>query len=306
MTCVQEFQTVVNTQPLISIGMPVRNEERFLRKALDSLLAQTHANFEIIISDNASSDATPEICRDYARRHPERIRFHGSDVNIGASANFSRVLAEARGKYFMWAAGHDVWEENYLEVCIAALDANADAMIAFGTTRWINEHGEPFGLHTGWTDTRGLSRVGRYFTTFWGNMNPILGLMRTDVIQCQKFNDMVGVDLAILLALAMQGDFVHCTNTCWNRREFRHEANYEQKLQRYRSADYALSRSLISRWFPLARLPLRILQDLWAAEASVGTRLLLTMLLAGALPAKYLTDRNRKKSMQKASAREAM
>lgn len=294
----------MSQQYLVSIGMPVRNEERFLHQALDSLLVQTHTNVEIIISDNASTDNTPEIAREYAAKHPAKIRYHGFEQNIGASANFSWVREQARGKYFMWAAGHDQWDANYLQACLSALESNAEAMIAFGTTRWIDEHGAPFGLQTGWTDTRGMSVIARYFCVFWGNMNPILGMMRTEVIKSLEFNDMVGVDLAVLLELALRGDVVHCTGTAWSRREFRHETNYKEKLQRYRSTDYALSTSFMGKYFPLARLPMRILGDLWRSDASVGTRFLISAVLSAALPAKYLTDKHRKKSATRATTKD--
>jgi glycosyltransferase involved in cell wall biosynthesis len=293
-----------NQNRLVSIGMPVRNEARFLRKALDALLAQTGVPFEIIISDNASTDSTPDICREYAERFPEIVRLNCFQQNIGASANFAWVLQQAKGAYFMWAAGHDIWAPDYLQQCSEALESNPRAMIAFGTTRWIDEQDRPYHTQTGWTDTRGLSLPGRYFTVFWGNMNPILGLMRTPAIRQQPFNDMVGVDLAILLALALRGDFLHCTATGWNRREFRHEVSYSEKLKRYRSKDYALSTSFLGRYFPLARLPLRIYADLWKSDIGPGNRLLLSALLVCALPAKYLTDKARKK--QKSRAEQGM
>src|SRR6266508_180906 len=95
--------------PLVSIGMPVFNGQRFIRQALDSLLSMDYPNFELIISDNASTDGTAEICQDYAARD-RRIRFYRNAKNEGAFGNFARVLALARGNYFMWAAHDDIWE----------------------------------------------------------------------------------------------------------------------------------------------------------------------------------------------------
>ncbi|MEM4134638.1 MAG: glycosyltransferase, partial [Candidatus Micrarchaeia archaeon] len=77
--------------PLVSIGMPVYNGERFIRQALDSLLAQDYENFELIISDNASEDKTPEICLEYAARD-KRIRYYRNEKNMGAAWNFKRVF----------------------------------------------------------------------------------------------------------------------------------------------------------------------------------------------------------------------
>ncbi|WNC86000.1 glycosyltransferase family 2 protein [Thermosynechococcus sp. QKsg1] len=87
----------------LSIGMPVYNGAKFIREALDSLLAQTFTDFELIISDNASTDETEAICREYAAKD-KRIRYVRQAQNLGAAANFKYVLDEARGEYFMWAA----------------------------------------------------------------------------------------------------------------------------------------------------------------------------------------------------------
>jgi glycosyltransferase involved in cell wall biosynthesis len=280
--------------PLVSIGMPVRNEERFIREALEALLAQEDVRMELIISDNASTDATPDICREYAERYPALIRYNRFEDNVGAGANFAWVLEQAVGEYFMWASGHDLWEPNYLKSCTTALQAAPNAMIAFGSTHWIDAAGAPYPRATGWSDTRGLSLAGRYFTVFWGNMNPIIAVLRTAAIKEEEVTDMIGVDLCLLLALSLKGNFLHCPDTAWSRRENRDEVSYEQKLKRYRSGDFALDKSLLARIAPLARLPVRILRDLLGSRLGAGQKLLLAVLLLASLPVKYLSDRQRK------------
>lgn len=101
--------------PKVSIGMPVYNGEKYIREALDSLLAQTFTDFELIISDNASIDTTSVICQEYARKD-SRICYIRQSQNKGAVANFKFVLDEAVGEYFMWAAHDDVWLNNHIEV----------------------------------------------------------------------------------------------------------------------------------------------------------------------------------------------
>src|SRR4030066_62015 len=91
-----------NHIPTVSIGMPVYNGEPYIRAALESLLAQTFTDFELIISDNASTDATESICREYAARD-SRIDYVRHEKNQGASANFQFVLDQARGEFFIWA-----------------------------------------------------------------------------------------------------------------------------------------------------------------------------------------------------------
>ncbi len=102
------------TTPKVSIGMPVYNGEPFIREALDSLLAQTFTDFDLIISDNASTDGTEAICQEYAAKD-KRIRYIRQTENRGATANFQFVLDEAVGEYFMWAAADDRWGELFVE-----------------------------------------------------------------------------------------------------------------------------------------------------------------------------------------------
>lgn len=92
--------------PKVSIGMPVYNGEKYIIKALDSLLSQEFRDFELIISDNASTDRTRDICIEYALRDP-RISYIRQDCNIGAISNFKYVLSKSKGEFFMWAAVDD-------------------------------------------------------------------------------------------------------------------------------------------------------------------------------------------------------
>lgn len=107
-------------KPKVSIGLPVYNGENYLREALDSLLGQTFRDFELIISDNASTDATREIILQYQQRD-SRIRYIRQESNIGASKNFLFVLAVSETELFMWASHDDIWAPNWLEVLLSNL-----------------------------------------------------------------------------------------------------------------------------------------------------------------------------------------
>jgi len=114
------------TSPTVSIGMPVYNGAKYIREALDSLLAQTFVDFELIISDNASTDSTPDICREYVGLDA-RIRYVRQHENLGAAENFKFVLSEAKGACFMWAAHDDEWMEDYLtEAMLLLSDASTN------------------------------------------------------------------------------------------------------------------------------------------------------------------------------------
>lgn len=117
--------------------MPVFNGESFLREALDSLLVQTYSNFELIISDNASTDITQSICLDY-QKLDQRIRYIRQKENIGALANFQFVLNEAEGDYFTWAACDDKWDNLWVE-CLYEKIAGSNNSAVFGKLVQIDE-----------------------------------------------------------------------------------------------------------------------------------------------------------------------
>lgn len=130
----------MSSVPLLSVGMPVYNGERFLAKALDSLLSQTFADFELIISDNASTDGTQQICESYAERDP-RIQYSRNAQNMGAGWNVRRVYSLARGKYFKWAAHDDFCEPTLFEKCIEALEGDPGVVLAQSKVRVLDENG---------------------------------------------------------------------------------------------------------------------------------------------------------------------
>lgn len=127
--------------PRVSIGMPVYNGERFLPLALDSLLAQTFVDFELIISDNASTDRTAEICQAYAARD-QRIRYSRNDTNIGAPRNLNRVFELATAPYFKWAAHDDLCDPDLVRRCVEVLDADPSVVVCHPRSRIIDEHGQ--------------------------------------------------------------------------------------------------------------------------------------------------------------------
>ena len=126
--------------PRISVGLPVYNGEAFVALSIESILSQTFRDFELIISDNASTDRTGEICRAYAARDP-RIRYYRSDVNQGAVWNHNRVFDLARGEFFKWNCADDLCASEFLARCVAALDQHPAAVMAVSQPAEIDEHG---------------------------------------------------------------------------------------------------------------------------------------------------------------------
>jgi hypothetical protein len=127
--------------PMLSVGMGVYNAQTFLAKALDSILGQTFTDFELLLSDNASTDATESTCRDYARRD-SRIRYSRNAKNMGAGWNFHRVYTMATGRYYKQAAHDDFCEPTFFETCIRALEEDPGLTVAYAKTRVVDIHGE--------------------------------------------------------------------------------------------------------------------------------------------------------------------
>jgi glycosyltransferase involved in cell wall biosynthesis len=131
----------LKTRPRLSIGLPVYNGARFLPAALDSLLGQTFGDFELILSDNASTDETAEIAQEYAQRDG-RIEFIRHEHNQGAAWNFNFVAERSSGEYFKWAAADDVCAPTFLQRCVEVLDRDPSVVCCHARTRKINEYGE--------------------------------------------------------------------------------------------------------------------------------------------------------------------
>lgn len=128
--------------PRVSIGMPVYNGERYIEQAIESILAQTFSDFELIISDNASTDRTADICRSYAERD-RRIRYCRNETNIGYGRNQNLVIELSSGEYFLCAHHDDVRAPQCLERCIEILEKNPSVVLCYTYTRDIDERGQP-------------------------------------------------------------------------------------------------------------------------------------------------------------------
>jgi glycosyltransferase involved in cell wall biosynthesis len=191
----------------VSIGMPVYNEERHLEQALQSLLSQSVEDFELIISDNASTDRTREICLAYAAKDP-RVRYHRTETNLGAIVNFNRVFRLSDAAYFIWASGHDIRHETFIARCIELLERDASVVLCYPTMRWLEPDGHLGDVISSRMDTRGMSQVSCVHTVLWGDAYPIYGIIRSDALKrTGLMRNTVGPDVVLLAELAFLGAF---------------------------------------------------------------------------------------------------
>lgn len=208
-------------RPRVSIGMPVYNGERFIREALDSLLAQTFADFELIISDNASTDTTGSICRSYAEQDT-RIRYIRQQENLGALPNFQFVLNEACGEYFMWAACDDLWDRDWIRQLCIGLEKRGGCAL-FGRLMQIDENASPMehpAIHNSFHFAGGrLKRRVSFFVEFEGKgkANLFYSLFRRDALieyDLAKYE----ADYLVLFDLLRNLEFVSAGNVFLSKR----------------------------------------------------------------------------------------
>ena len=164
----------------VTIGMPVYNGEKYLAQAIGAVLTQTYADLRLVIRDNASTDGTEAIC---AAITDPRVTVIRSAENEGAAANYNAVFAECNSPYFKWAAHDDLLALDFIEKCVAALEANPSAVAADGRTELFDASGEITGPYDEAIDLSSPSSVRRAASFLRGVRlcNPIFGVLRSDV-----------------------------------------------------------------------------------------------------------------------------
>jgi glycosyltransferase involved in cell wall biosynthesis len=196
--------------PRVAIGLPVHNGEDFIERAIESILAQTYRNFELVISDNGSTDRTRDICEHYAGGD-DRIRYFRYEVNRGAGWNYENARSLARGSdFYKWAAHDDVIAPTFLERCVAALDKDADAVLAFSGVAAIDAAGEVTRLKHRQVEAIAASPMRRLRAVVSTTANPeaVFGLMRRSALaHTRGQGDYISSDRVLLAELAVQGTF---------------------------------------------------------------------------------------------------
>ena len=181
------------TTPTVTIGLPVHNGENFIRQAIESVLNQSYQDFELIISDNASTDQTGRLCVELSSKDP-RIRYMRCTTNIGAGPNFNGLVSQAKGRYFKWIAHDDVIAPTFLEKCIDVLEADPTVALACPRVQFIDDSGKY------------LERYGSPFRT--DDINPAVRF--TEMLQGHRCFEVFGVIRRdLLLKTRLIGNYNH-------------------------------------------------------------------------------------------------
>jgi glycosyltransferase involved in cell wall biosynthesis len=190
----------------ITIGMPVYNAEALIDNAIRSVLRQTYADFRVVISDNASTDGTSEICARHARDDP-RVTYIRQSENIGAEANFDLLLTEARSKYFMWAAADDTRSDDFLALNIAFLDAHPDFVASTCPVRFQGGTPDPLVMGDATrAEATAEQRIARFFDGWHAN-GRYYSLFRRDALSFWPGmrKDYLGSDWAFSVEMLRRG-----------------------------------------------------------------------------------------------------
>lgn len=265
----------------ISIGLPVYNGEKYLAQSLESILAQTFSDFHLIIRDNASTDNTEDICREYADRD-NRITYVRAEHNRGAAHNYNEVFRLASGRYFKWAAHDDLLAPDNLRQCYNYLETAPEVVLCYPRTVIIDREGRELKLYDDEMDLMQEDPVAR-LAKFWFNRasecNAVFGLIRSDILRNTRLiGPYNGSDNILLGQLALMGRVKELPDRLFFRRD------HERTSLRANTTAMA-----VAAWFdpaakgrvlPETRLTLEYVKIILAMNAGTATRARALKLLA--------------------------
>lgn len=226
--------------PRVGVGLPVYNGERYVGEAIESILAQTHTDFALVISDNASTDATEEICRAFARED-SRVRYERAPENLGSSPNFNRCLDLLPDtEFFKWSAHDDLLSETFLERCVEALDADPLCVLAFARSDYISADRQLIGRQMrsdlSLTANDAAVRARRFveFTLeapdiFWS----YYGVMRRSALPDNPAGSYIASDQVLVLEMVLRGKLLQVPEARFIRRV--HEAAWSSPVREGRN-----------------------------------------------------------------------
>ncbi len=210
----------MSTPPRLTVGLPVYNGAHYLAESVEALLGQTYADFELIISDNASTDATADICRQY-QQQDARVRYVRQPRNIGCASNHNYLVHEARGELFKWASDDDLYSRDLLRRCVEALDEHPDVILAHSWTAVIDSAGNVTKqlIYQLATDSPHAPERFRSMLFDRGSDDDG-GVIRTAVLRRTALNgSYYRADRTLTAELALDGRFCHVPDWLYFRRD---------------------------------------------------------------------------------------
>ena len=253
---------VERTEPLVTVGVPVYNGERFLAECLDSLLSQTFQDFVLLISDNASTDSTQKICQAYANTDP-RVRYHRNATNIGLYGNFNRLLSSAQTRYVKLATADDFWAPTMLSDALESLEGDRSLVLCHPKAVLVAEDGTPIRRYEhslNLIEDDPAVRFRRVLTEI-GLVNQLVGVIRTDVLRSTlPLMNHTLADRVFVAELSLYGKILelpkyqyfrrfHQESTSWDRKSESHQIRrlFSSGTRRIRLATWRYHWGLVRR-----------------------------------------------------------
>lgn len=225
--------------PAVSVAIPAYNCERYIGQSIESLLNQSYGDFELVISDNASTDGTEAVCRRYAAQDP-RVRYWRRAENIGGPGNFRYVFSLCSGKYHKWSTADDHWHPDFLREAVALLDARPDIVLCYPKTQLIDAGGQKIEDYDDNLELAAESPRQRFRDLYRliGLCNAHLGLLRRDaMLRTKLIAGHLASDVDFLAEMALIGKFhvlpdvrfyrrFHASSSSWARADAKHQTAY--------------------------------------------------------------------------------
>ncbi len=231
-----------NRIPTVCIGMFARNEENNIRATLDGILAQDYKDFELVISDDASTDATESICREYAARD-SRIRYIRHARRLGIVENPNFVFSQCRSPYFAWAAGHDLHASGYISKLLPILESDPAVVCAYPLVPGVEVDGTRVpAAPQGRLDTRWMNVASRVNVLFWGlqGSDPIYGIFRAESLRKTRlYRPVMCNDNLVLFELTLIGSIAFVPEELYFLKITKRLTHLRDKLENYRTTMYS-------------------------------------------------------------------
>jgi glycosyltransferase involved in cell wall biosynthesis len=221
----------MSKSPKVTVGLPVFNGERYLRISIESILRQTFSDFEFLIVDNASTDSTEQICREYAASD-SRIRYCKNDINIGAPRNFNKVFSLSIGTYLKWSTADDYVAPDYIEKCLEVLERDSDTVLCYPRAILVDSEGRAISKYDDALKVQQPLASDR-FIHLLSNIklaHQHLGLIRTSALKRTSLHGThIASDINFLAELSLFGKFyefpeyllfrrLHTGSSSWDRK----------------------------------------------------------------------------------------
>lgn len=268
-----------DSRPRLSIGLPVYNGEKYLAESVESILRQDLADFELIVSDNASTDGTRAIAERYARQDP-RVRYLRSETNVGAAGNFNRVFREAVAPLFKWACADDVLADGFLSAAVAEMESHPEVALCYGRTTLVDAAGRPQSEYDQGLDLRDPEVAARFriATRRMGLLHALQGVMRTDALRSTGLMaTFPGSDEALVVEIAIRGPIHEIPCPMLFRRMHAAAASAGTTVEERQEHLDPLTRGHLSLWY--WRHSLEHLRAIGRARLSLATRARLGMIV---------------------------